>query len=279
MANVHKKKISFSRILIYAILALFLLWTIIPVYIVVTNSFKPTLQIKEIPPVFFFQPTLTHYEKVLGGGEFGSYFVNSLIIASITTVISVLGGALGAYGLTLSQSRWATRASNIMLLGKLVPAIAILIPFYTILKTVHLNGSYVGPILAHCSVNLPFVVWLMMSFMSDIPKELYESSCLDGATRMQTFWKIIFPILLPAIGSAVILSMQYSWNELVYSLQLTNMSSYTLPVGIGRFVGSVSVDWGKSSAAASITMVPIIIVGFLMQKYLVSGLTAGAVKE
>jgi multiple sugar transport system permease protein len=263
----------------YLVLALFFLWTVIPIYIVVTNSLKPTLQIKEIPPVFLFQPTLTHYSKVLGDGEFGGYFINSLIIASVTTVISVLGGALGAYGLTLARSRWASRTSNLMLLGKLVPAIAILIPFYTILKLVSLNGTYVGPILAHCSVNLTFVVWLMMSFMSDIPKELYESSFLDGATRMQTFWKIIFPMLLPAVGSAIILSMQYSWNELVYSLQLTSMDSYTLPVGIGRFVGAVSVDWGKSSAAASITMVPIILVGFFMQKYLVSGLTAGAVKE
>ena len=275
----RRKKLTVSRVVMYIVLTLFLLWTVIPIYIVITNSFKPTLQIKEIPPVFLFQPTLTHYSKVLGDGEFGGYFTNSLIIASVTTVISVLGGALGAYGLTLARSRWASRTSNMMLLGKLVPAIAILIPFYTILKLVNLNGTYVGPILAHCSVNLPFVVWLMMSFMSDIPKELFESSFLDGASRMQTFWKIIFPMLLPAIGSAIILSMQYSWNELVYSLQLTSMDSYTLPVGIGRFVGAVSVDWGKSSAAASITMVPIILVGFFMQKYLVSGLTAGAVKE
>jgi len=197
----------------------------------------------------------------------------------MTTVISVIGGAMGAYGLILTRSRWVRAISNFMLLGKLVPAIAILIPLYSILKGVNLNGTYVGPILAHSSSNLPFVVWLMLSFMSDISRELFESSYLDGATRMQTFWKIVFPMLLPATGSAVILSMQYSWNELVYSLQLTSMDSYTLPVGIGRFVGSVSVDCGKSSAAATITMVPIILVGFMMQKYLVTGLTAGAVKE
>lgn len=250
-----------------------------PIYLVITNSFKPTLEIKEMPPKWVFQPILSHYKKVLGDGDFGSYFKNSLIVAISTTIISVLGGALGAYGLLLIKGKWARRASNFMLLGKLVPVIAILIPFYTILQIVGLNGTYFGPIMAHCSVNLPFVVWLMMSFMSDIPKSIYESSMLDGATRMQTFWRIVFPMLLPATGSAIILSMQYSWNELVYSLQLTSMDSYTLPVGIGRFVGAVSVDWGKSSAAAAITMAPIIVVGFLMQKYLVSGLTSGAVKE
>jgi multiple sugar transport system permease protein len=119
----------------------------------------------------------------------------------------------------------------------------------------------------------------MLSFAKAIPKELIESAAIDGARRMQTFWKIIFPLLLPAIASAIILSMQYSWNELLFSLQLTSMDSYTLPVGIAKFVGAMSVDWGKSSAAASITMVPIILVGFIMQRYLVAGLTAGAVKE
>lgn len=272
------KKKTISNILMYVVLALFLIWTVVPIYLVVTNSFKPTLEIKEMPPKIFFEPTLTHYNKVLRDGNFGGYFLNSVIVAVSTTVISVIGGAMGAYGLLLLPNKWARRTSNFLLLGKLVPAITILIPFYTILQVVNLNGTYVGPILAHSSVNLPFVVWLMLSFMLNIPKSLFESSKLDGATRMQTFWKIIFPMLLPAIGSAVILSMQFSWNELIYSLQLTSMKSYTLPVGIGRFVGSVSVDWGKSSAAATITMVPIIVVGFIMQRYLVSGLTAGAVK-
>ena len=274
-----RKKVKPGQILLNTAIIFFLLWTVIPVFLIISNSFKPTLLIKSNPPVLFFKVTLQHYIKVLGDGEFIGYFKNSLIIAVMTTVISVIGGAMGAYGLILTRSRWVRAISNFMLLGKLVPAIAILIPLYSILKGVNLNGTYVGPILAHSSSNLPFVVWLMLSFMSDISRELFESSYLDGATRMQTFWKIVFPMLLPAVGSAVILSMQYSWNELVYSLQLTSMDSYTLPVGIGRFVGSVSVDWGKSSAAATITMVPIILVGFMMQKYLVTGLTAGAVKE
>ncbi len=275
--NRAKNKVL-SRLLVYGILALFFLWTVIPIYLVVTNSIKPTLDINTIPPTFIFKPTLTHYRKAFANGEFGSYFLNSLIIASLTTIISVIGGAFGAYGLLLSKARWSKTASNFILLGKLVPAITILIPFYVILNALGLNKTYAGPILAHSSVNLPFVLWLMLSFMKDIPREIFESSLIDGARRMQTFWKIIFPILAPAVGSAVILSMQYSWNELVFALQLTSMNSYTLPVGISRFVGAVSVDWGKSSAAASITMVPIIVIGFIMQKYLVSGLTAGAVK-
>ena len=276
---INYKRGIWSRALIYIILFLFFLWTVIPIYLLATNSFKSTLEIKSIPPSFFFHPTITHYEKALSNGEFGNYFINSLIVALTTTLISVVGGAFGAYGLMLTKSRWARVASNFMLLGKLVPAITILIPLYMILNIFRVGGTYLGPVLAHSSVNLPFVIWLMLSFAKAIPKELMESAAIDGARRMQTFWKIIFPLLLPAIASATILSMQYSWNELLFSLQLTSMDSYTLPVGIAKFVGAMSVDWGKSSAAASITMVPIILVGFIMQRYLVSGLTAGAVKE
>lgn len=273
-----KKRFIIGRLIIEAILTIFILWSIVPILLVIFNSFKTALEIKKIPPAIIFTPTFNNYIKAFSVGEFGLYFKNSAIIACVTTIISVIGGAMGGYALVLTKSRWGAVVSNLMLLGKLVPAITILIPFYVILNTLNLYGGYVGPILAHCSVNLPFVIWLMLGFIRDVPKEVFESSLIDGARRMQTFWRILFPMLLPAIGSAVILSMQYSWNELLFSLQLTSMDSYTLPVGIGKFVGAVSVDWGKSSAAAAVTMSPIIIVGFLMQKYLVTGLTAGAVK-
>lgn len=259
-------------------LTLFIIWTVTPILLVISNSFKTALDIKKMPPAFIFTPTLQNYIKAFSVGEFGLYFKNSAIIATITTLISVFCGAMGGYALMLTKSRWGQTVSNMMLLGKLVPAITILIPFYVILNSMNLYGGFIGPILAHCSVNLPFVIWLMLGFIKEVPQEMFESAMIDGAHRMQIFWLILFPILLPAIGSSVILSMQYSWNELLFSLQLTSMDSYTLPVGIGKFVGAVSVDWGKSSAAAAVTMAPIIAVGFLMQKYLVAGLTAGAVK-
>lgn len=272
------KKKRISKIIIYMILFLALLFVLVPIYLVVSNSIKPTLLIQTTVPTVIFKPTLSHFQKIFEDGSIGSYFLNSVIVAVVTTAISVIGGAMGAYGLIISKAKWSRKVSNVILLGKLVPSIAILIPFFSIIYVTGLNGTYVGPILAHSSVNLPFVLWLMLGFMRDIPRELLESAMVDGAKRMQTFWKIVFPMVKPAMGSAILLSFQYSWNELIYSLQLTSMESYTLPVGISRFVGSVAVDWGKSSAVAVITMIPVIIVGFVMQKYLVSGLTAGAVK-
>lgn len=267
------------RILRCFLLCLILIITIIPVYIIVSNSFRPTLQIKEMPPKLFFEPTLIHFQRLIKYDNFINYFKNSLIISVSVTTLTIILGVMAAYGLKICKSGIGQRLSNIMLLGKLVPAVTILIPFFIMMNRVRLTGTFVGPIIAHSAMTLPFIVWLMVGFVRDIPEEIIESACVEGATRMQALRKVIFPMLAPAIASAIVLEMRYSWNELIFSLQLTNLKTYPLTVGIARYVGAISVDWGKSSMAATITMVPIIIIGFIMQRYLVSGMTAGAVKN
>jgi multiple sugar transport system permease protein len=141
-----------------------------------------------------------------------------------------------------------------------------------------IRGTLLAPIIAHASLQLPFMVWLMIGFMRDVPEELQQAALVDGATKMQVFWQILLPIILPGLAAAFILSMQYSWNELLFSLQLTSFDTYTLPVGISAFVGATSINVGESSAAATITVAPMIILGFFIQKYLAEGTTAGAVK-
>ncbi|MDF1567603.1 MAG: carbohydrate ABC transporter permease [Spirochaetaceae bacterium] len=267
------------RLLNYLFLIVILVITLVPVYVIMTNAFRQTLDIKKMPPELFFKPTLVHFQRIIQYDNFLKYFLNSTIIAVTVTVTTIGLGTLTAYGLKLFKSRLGERLSNFLLLGKLVPSITILIPLFVMLNRVRLTGTYVGPILAHSAMGLPFVTWMMASFVRDIPNEILESACVEGSSRMRTFYKIIFPMLTPAIASAVILIMQFSWNELMFSLQLTNIKTYPLTVGIARYVGAVSVDWGKSSVAATIAMVPIICIGFAMQKYLVSGMTAGAVKS
>jgi multiple sugar transport system permease protein len=275
----RKKEKLATKFFILIFLAITVLWITVPILLICSNSIKPSLEIKRLPPVVVFKPTLRHYISAISSGEFGLYFKNSFSIAVITTMISVLGGAMGAYGLWLARDSWGNKVSNFILIGKLAPSITILIPFYMLLFFAGLHGSYVGPVLAHCSVNLPFVVWLMLGFIRNIPIGLYESALLDGTSPMRIFWSIYLPLLRPALGSSFILSMQFSWNELLFSLQLTSFSTYTLPVGVARSVGAVAVDWGKGCASATLTMLPIIIVGFIMQKYFVAGMTAGAIKE
>jgi len=259
-------------------LAVLILWTVTPVYIIVSNAFRRTLDIKKMPPDLIFKPIFIHFERLFALDNFLKYFANSIVIAVSVTFVTITFGTLAAYGLKLFRSRIGERLSNLLLVGKLVPAITVLLPMYIIMNRLRLTGTYFGPILAHAAMGLPFVTWIMTCFIRDIPAELLESATVAGCSRMKAFRYVIFPMLTPAIASAVILIMQFSWNELLFSLQLTNMDTYPLTVGIARYVGAISVDWGKCSAAASITITPIIIVGFFMQKYMVTGMTAGAVK-
>ena len=260
------------------LLILMTIFTITPIYILISNSFKRTLDIKKMPPDLIFTPTLANFQKILELDSFGKYFTNSLIIAVSTMVITITLGSLAAYGMKLFKSNIGQKLSNIMLLGKLVPTITILIPLYIMFNRVGITGTYFGPILAHSATTLPFITWLLASFIRNIPNELLEAATVMGCSRVKAFFLVIFPLLKPAVASAVILTMQFSWNELMYALQLTNLKTYTLTVGIAKYAGAVSVEWGKCSAAASITIIPIILIGFFMQKYLVTGITAGAVK-
>lgn len=259
-------------------LLVFGLWTVTPVYIIVSNAFRRTLDIKRMPPALVFKPIFTHFQRLFELDDFLRYFLNSIVISVSVTVTTIALGTLAAYGLKLFKSRLGERLSNLLLIGKLVPAITVLLPMFILMNRLRLTGTYLGPILAHSAMGLPFVTWIMASFVRDIPGEILDSATVEGCSRMKAFSRIIFPMLTPAIASAVILIMQFSWNELLFSLQLTNLDTYPLTVGIARYVGAISVDWGKCSAAATISIAPIIVVGFLMQKYLVTGMTAGAVK-
>jgi multiple sugar transport system permease protein len=262
----------------YLILFLFTIWTVVPIFIVITNSFKTEMDIFTLPFKLFFSPTFDNYTRAFTTGEFDRFFLNSLIVACSSSLLSVGLGVLAAYGFTNFRLKFGRLFNVVLVVGKSVPAITILLPLFVILSRVHLLGTFFGPIITHTSINLPFVIWLLIGFINDIPSDLVTAAQIDGCSKMQAFWFIVAPILTPAISSAVILSLQYSWNEFLFSLMLTNIETYTLPAGISKFVGSISVDWGKSSAAATVTMVPIIIAGFFAQKYLVRGMTLGAVK-
>jgi multiple sugar transport system permease protein len=262
----------------YAILAFFAIWTIVPLFIVISNSFKREMDIFSLPFKLFFRPTLDNYRRAFVTGEFNKYFLNSLIVALTSSLFSVGFGVLAAYGFTSFRLRSTKFLNALLVLGKSLPAITILLPLFVILSKLRLLGGYFGPIITHTSINLPFVIWLLIGFINDTPRDLLSAAQIDGCSKMRAFRLVLLPILTPAISSAVILSLQYSWNEFMFALMLTNIDTYTLPAAISKFVGSISVDWGKSSAAATVTMLPIVVAGFFAQKYLVRGMTLGAVK-
>ena len=278
----HLKSLDLKKWLVNLLkviaLTLFLVWTIGPILLVILTSLKNQKDIFTVPPTFIFRPTLDNYGRALVAGDFARYFVNSAFVALVSSLLSVGLGTFCAYALVSLRVRFGSVIAQLFLLGKLVPAITMLLPLFALLNMIGLLGTFVGPILAHTAINLPFVIWLIMGFIRDLPEDLEAAALVDGCTAMQVFWKIVVPLVLPGLAASMILSAQFSWNELVFALQLTNLDTYTLPVGISKFVGSISVDWGKSSAAATLTMVPMIVVGFFIQKYIAKGTTGGAIK-
>ena len=272
------RKLSLGSTVRWAILVLFAAWTVVPIALVVLNSFKTAKDIFSRAPTLIFNPVLDNYVNAFTKGNFGSYYLNSLIVALVSTVLVIVIGTFAAYALTNFKLPGANSIAGGFLIGKLVPTISMLLPLFVIINAIGLRGTLGGPIIAHTALNLPFVVWLMMGFVRDVPRDLLQAAMIDGCSRMQAFWRILVPVILPGVAAAFVLSAQYSWNELLFSLQLTTLGTYTLPVGIAGFVGAISVDWGLSSAAATATMVPLIILGFFVQKHIAAGTTGGAVK-
>ena len=262
----------------YAVLIFFALWSMVPIVLVILNSFKRKLDIFTNPPKLVFEPTLINYQRIFLTDDYLSYYKNSLVVTSTTTALSILFGLFAAYGIVYFGLKHANKIANIFLWVKMIPPITMLLPLFSMLYVFNLQGTYVGPVLAHTSLNLAFVVWLFMSFLKDLPSEIIDSATIDGCSKMQTFWRIVVPIVLPGVAACTVLCAQYSWNELLFVLQLTQLHTYTLPVGISKLVGEMAGNWGKSSAAATVTMAPIIAIGFFVQKYIAQGTTSGAVK-
>lgn len=260
------------------ILALALLLAVLPVIYIAANSLKTHLDAYKMPPTLIFKPIPDNYDYLLNNDNFGRYFVNSSIISLSTTVIVITCGTLAAYALRLFRSQTGRRVSNLLLVGRVVPSVTILIPLYVIFNRAGLTGSRLAVILAHTASTMPFITWLLTGFMDDVPQELLDAASMDGCGRMRTLVYIIFPLLLPAVMSGIILAMQYSWNEFIYAFAFTNLRSYTITVGVARYTGGMAVNWGRVGAVACIAFIPIMVVGFVLQKYFIKGMTSGAVK-
>jgi len=239
------------------------------------NSFKTPLQIIKLPPEIVFTPTMQNYVNVFRDQNFGRYFLNSLIIGAGSTLLGLLIGLPAAYSIARYQQH---NLSISVLLARIVPGITFLIPWFILFRLVGLVDTYTGLILTHLLVGLPFIVWVMVPFFEAIPRELDEAAHVDGASVIQTFLRIILPISGPGIVTASILAFVFSWNNFMFSVVLATNRTKTLPVAIYNFISYAQIDWGGLMAAAVVITVPVLILAILTQRYVVSGLVAGAVK-
>ncbi|MEU3983757.1 carbohydrate ABC transporter permease [Streptomyces sp. NPDC026672] len=266
------------RVAYRVLVALFLVWVLVPILMVALNSFKRPKDIFTSTPDVTFSPTLANYRHVFGELDFVHYLANSTLVAAGSTALSLLIGVPGAYALArlpLPGREWWARA---VLFTRMAPAVALVVPMFVIFQNLRMLGTYWALIAAHTTFNLPIVIWMMRSFFEDLPTDLEEAAQVDGSTRFGAFHRIALPLVTPGIAATAMLCLIFSWNEFLFALVLSSDRTQTAPIGVAGFVGSVSIDWGGSSAAAVIALIPIFVLGLAAQRFLVRGLTLGAVK-
>ena len=266
---------------------LFLAMTIIclPGLWIVLASFRPTVEIMAKPPVWVPQDlSFDAYVAMFSGvGQGGipviDYFRNSLIVSVTSTAIALVIGMAGGYA--FARFRFKAKSSIFLglMLTRTVPGIALSLPLFFVYSRLGIIDTHFGLILAYVALNVPFTIWLIDGFFRQVPKDLAEAAQIDGCTRWQAFWQVEFPLAGPGIASAGIFAFLTSWNEFALASQLTrSVNSKTLPVGLLDYTAEFTIDWRGMCALAVIMIVPALVLTFVVQKHLVSGLTSGAVK-
>lgn len=263
-------------ILYYATWFVLLSVWVLPLVWLIFSSFQPSDAIarSEVRP----ELTLTNYVDVFDRAQIGPFFINSVVVSVTATGLASVLGIPAAY----SMARYATGGRGLafwILSSRMLPPAVSLIPFFLLFTQLGIIDTVPGLIIAHLTFSLAFVIWMSRIFIEDIPPDLEESAQVDGASLFQAIWRIVLPVARPGILATLILNIVFSWNEYLFAfgLSLTERSR-TLPIAAGIFVTSYQVQWGQMFAAAVIIMLPILLFALVVQRYIVGGLTMGAIK-
>lgn len=272
-------KIKLSQIGVYFLAVLFVFFSIFPIFWMISSSFKPSTEIYSIPPRLFGSFTLQHYRYVLFQTHTMRYFCNSLVVAGVTTLISLGLALLGGYGFARFDFKMKNTLSIIVLFSQMLPLAVLLIPLYMFLAFLGLLDTYTGLILTYLGFTIPLTTWLLRGFLASIPKELEEAAMIDGCTRLQALVRVLVPVSAPAIIATGIYSFMVAWEEFLFALSFTTSDRVrTLPVGINSFIGQYGVDWGAVMASSTLSSLPIIIVFMIFFDQFISTFTEGMIK-
>ncbi|MHB1134339.1 MAG: carbohydrate ABC transporter permease [Chloroflexota bacterium] len=265
------------RVLLYVLVVVLLFLLLFPFLWLVQMSFKPERDVFKMPPDLIFWPTLENYARVFED-KFLRAFTNSAITATTTTVVSLLLGVPAAYALSRAHFRHDNAISLWSLSTRMAPPIAFGIPFFLIFKQLDWIDTLQGLVVIYLTFNISLVMWMMRAFFDGIPTAMEEAAYIDGASIVGTFLRVTLPLCAPGLATTAIFCFLLSWNDFFYSLVLTRSAAVTAPVAIVNFMNYESWEWGKVTAAGSLIMLPVVVFSLAVRKYLIAGLTAGAVK-
>jgi multiple sugar transport system permease protein len=286
MLSTRQRRNTTRMVVVYSLLFLFVVFAACPLAWMLSTAVKPRAQIFQVPPRWIpEEPTLEHFRRVIlpeteNGKLFGRYFVNSTIVSVATSVLSVIVAAPAAYAFSRFNFPGKNAAYFGVLVRNMFPLVVFLIPLFFMMRTLRLQDTHLGLIIAYLTFSLPLSIWLMKGFFDGIPPELERAAMCDGCTRFGAFMRIILPLTLPGLAATAIYSFILAWNEFPYALQLTHSTSMrTLPVGLAFFFTENTADWPGLMATAFTISIPVVIVFLILQRYFVSALTQGAVKQ
>jgi len=274
---VNKKGIQTKIIAIISVI--FTIFWLFPYLYLISSSFKPGSEVVSIPAKFF--PKILSVENFIDLFErlpVLKYIGNSLLTTLCSTAIAVVLGALAAYAIQRSGLKLAILLTVLVLCLKMIPTSSIAVPIYELITGLGLYDTRIGLIVVYAAINMPFVMWTMLGFYEGIPSTLDEAAYVDGATSFRTFISIILPICKPGIATASIFTLFLAWNDFLMSLLLTSTNAKTFTVGLSEFLSAYSMDLGPMCAGALIFSLPVVVLSLFAQRYIVQGMTAGAVK-
>jgi multiple sugar transport system permease protein len=264
---------------ILAGLVLVTLFFLVPVLWALVTALKQHRDIFVSPPLFVFRPTLDNFRFVLSNSPYLHYFVNSLIASGLSSVASLFIAAMAAYAF----SRFKVRASGNILMWilslRMTPPMAIVVPFYLMAVATHLYDTRIGLALVLITVDLPIAVWMLVGYLEAIPADLDSAAMIDGCSRLGALVRVVLPPAAPGLVATLILCFIFSWNEFPLSVVLTSQSAVTLPVSMMGWDTERGLQWGHMMAAGIMATAPVVALAILIQRYLVRGLTMGAVVE
>jgi multiple sugar transport system permease protein len=264
-----------AQLVAIVVLAIFIL---VPIYWMVSTSIKTANQTFAMPPVFVFQPTFEHYREVFAEGVVAKGLRNSLIVASLSTLLALLLGTPAAYAMARFDFRGKASLWFWIISNRFISPIVVALPFFLLARDLSLLDSHWVLILTYLTFNIPLVIWLCIDQFRAIPRDIDQAAMVDGANQWQALRTVVLPLAIPGLVVAAILCFVFSWNEFLFALVLTRAEAKTAPVEAANFMTGFGVRWGAMMATGTLIVLPVVIFAALVSRHLVRGLTMGAVK-
>jgi multiple sugar transport system permease protein len=272
-----RKRVLTSIGLLLVVIAVWMFY-LFPIVWLLMMSVKNQVDIFSKVPVIIFRPTLEHYAEQLNDASFLAALRNSLIVALISVVISMVLGSLAAYSLARFRLNVTTWLAVGLLLARMLPPIVFVVPLFLLYNAVGLRNNLLGLGLVYTAFNVPFVVWLMRSFFEEVPVELEEAVLIDGGSRLRAFWYVTIPLAAAGLAATAVFCAIASWGEFLFALILTGPETSTLPIYLASFITDRTIEWGGVTSTGVLVVVPLVLFGILVQRHLIKGLTLGAMK-